>query len=230
MNGLRLLDEEALAAVDARAFRSRTPYPWWGGPVLRDEAWQALHGHLPDREALEAIFGKTRRHGQQSHDRYALEYTADLPVHPLWHELVDELTGPVYHEFLARRFRTRRLRLRFHWHYTPRGSSVSPHCDARRKLGSHILYFNDADSWDPAWGGETWVLDDGGRFDRRSSPDFDDFDDAWTSPSIGNQSLLFARRGNSWHGVRELRCPDDELRRVFIVVVEAGSGWRRWWR
>jgi hypothetical protein len=31
--------------------------------------------------------------------------------------------------------------------------------------------------------------------------------------------LLFRRRGNSWHGVREIHCPGDELRKVFIVVI-----------
>lgn len=37
--------------------------------------------------------------------------------------------------------------------------------------------------------------------------------------AIGNWSLLFCRRGNSWHGVREIRCPGDELCKVFIVVI-----------
>ena len=52
-------------------------------------------------------------------------------------------------------------------------ATCSPHCDAVWKLGSHIFYFNE--DWNPGWGGETLVLDDGGRFSRRSAPDFDDF-------------------------------------------------------
>ncbi|MDP6540837.1 MAG: 2OG-Fe(II) oxygenase, partial [Planctomycetota bacterium] len=112
--------------------------------------------------------------------------------------------------------------------YTPRGASVSPHCDAARKLGSQVFYFNDEATWDPAWGGETCVLDDGGRYSHRSNPDFADFDALETVPATGNQSLLFARRGHSWHGVRELTCPEGELRRVFIMAVEStGSWWRR---
>jgi hypothetical protein len=37
---------------------------------------------------------------------------------------------------------------------------------------------------------------------------------------FGNRSLLFARQGNSWHGVREIRCPEDRMRKVFIVVID----------
>jgi hypothetical protein len=37
---------------------------------------------------------------------------------------------------------------------------------------------------------------------------------------MDNHSFIFARRGNSWHGVREIDCPEDRLRKVFIVVVE----------
>jgi hypothetical protein len=57
---------------------------------------------------------------------------------------------------------------------------VSPHCDSPKKLGSHIFYLNTKEDWDPSWGGETLILDDGGRlptlragfdrFRRRSAP------------------------------------------------------------
>ncbi len=106
----------------------------------------------------------------------------------------------------------------YHWHYTPPGASVSPHCDARRKLASHIFYFNDPADWDPAWGGETLILDDGGRFSRRSAPEFGDFAAATRADGMGNRSLLFARTDRAWHGVEPLRCPEGRYRRVFIVV------------
>jgi len=51
------------------------------------------------------------------------------------------------------------LSLTLHWHYAPRGCSVSPHCDAVRKLGSHLCYFNTEEDWDPSWGGQTLLLD-----------------------------------------------------------------------
>jgi Rps23 Pro-64 3,4-dihydroxylase Tpa1-like proline 4-hydroxylase len=117
-------------------------------------------------------------------------------------------------------FGRRALRLVLHWHYTPNGCSVSPHCDARRKLGSHIFYFNTAKDWQPDWGGETLILEDNGRFVADSAPKFEDFDRIMPAKAIGNSSLLFMRREQSWHGVKEIRCPPDALRKVFIVVIE----------
>ena len=90
---------------------------------------------------------------------------------------------------LGRRF----FSLRFHWHYTPNGCSISPHCDSKTKFGSHIFYFNTAADWDPAWGGQTVLLDDGGRLTPKSAPRFEDFDRVITAETLGNRSLLFAR-------------------------------------
>jgi hypothetical protein len=119
------------------------------------------------------------------------------------------------------------LDLRFHWHWAGIGDSVSPHCDARRKLGSHIFYLNTHEDWDPSWGGETLVLDDGGRFSRNSAPEFEAFDRIIHADAMGNRSFLFTRRGNSWHGVREIRCPEGARRKVFIVVIEKPRFLRR---
>ena len=43
------------------------------------------------------------------------------------------------------------------------------------------------------------------------------------SAAIGNYSLLFMRRERSWHGVKEIHCPPEALRKVFIVVIEDWS-------
>jgi len=107
-----------------------------------------------------------------------------------------------------------------HWHYASRGCSVAPHCDAKRKIGSHIFYMNRSSEWDPSWGGEALVLDDGDRFHSDSAPDFEDFDAVSAARMGDNDSFIFARSGNSWHGVRELTCPEDRFRQVFIVVFE----------
>ena len=96
---------------------------------------------------------------------------------------------------------------------------MSPHCDNISKLGSHIFYFNTVEDWDPDWGGETLILDDGGRFDHKAAPRFEDFERIIASKALGNYSLLFCRKGNSWHGVRELGCPEGALRKVFIVAI-----------
>jgi hypothetical protein len=215
------LDYDRLESLDPEAFRSQTPYPWINPEgLLTPEGHRRLLATLPDLSLFARLFSVRRSHGQASHDRFALEYRTDLDVAPDWHAFVAELRGARYGRFLGRMFGRRMLRLKFHWHFTPRGCSVSPHCDARHKLGSHIFNLNSETDWQPAWGGQTLILDDAGRFDRKSAPRFEDFGRVIAAESTGNRSLLFARRGNSWHGVRELACPEGALRKVFIVVVD----------
>ena len=214
------LDYSRLDALDGEAFRNQKPYPWINPEgALTDAGYRELRDNLPDVSLFNGYFGVGRAHGQQSHDRYVLEYRDGLDLPAPWQAFVDELKGPRYRDFLRRLFGVRSLYLNFHWHYTPNGCSVSPHCDAKHKLGSQIFYLNTEDDWDPAWGGETLILDDRGRFGRRSAPAFEDFDKALPSQALGNRSLIFMQTGNSWHGVRPIQCPEGELRRVFIVVV-----------
>jgi hypothetical protein len=164
-----------------------------------------------------------RKSGQQPHDRYTLEYTADTPLPAPWQGFLEEVKSDRYRAALCRLLAVSSLELNFHWHYTPRGCSVSPHADSKRKLGSHIFYFNTEEDWDESWGGETVVLDDNGRFETRSAPRFEDFDHEISAKAIGNYSFLFSRRGNSWHGVHELACPEGYLRKVFIVVLNSNT-------
>lgn len=217
---MTFLDEQRLDAIDPATFQNTKPYPWINpAGLLTDAGYRQLVATLPDLSQFTPMFGVQRSHGQQPHDRYALEYRDDLDISPAWHAFVAELRGERYGRWLETLFGRGRFQLNFHWHYTPRGCSVSPHCDATRKLGSHIFYFNTPDDWQPDWGGETLILDDGGRFAPRSAPPFEAFDSAVAGQSLGNVSLLFKRQGNSWHGVRELRCPEGHYRKVFIVVI-----------
>ncbi len=214
------LDYARLDTLDGKAFRNQKPYPWINPEgALTDAGYRELREQLPDVSLFDGYFGVDRAHGQQSHDRYVLEYRDGLDLPAPWQAFVDELRGPRYSDFLRRLFGVRSLYLNFHWHYTPNGCSVSPHCDAKHKLGSQIFYLNTEDDWDPAWGGETLILDDQGRFGRRSAPAFEDFDQVLPSQALGNRSLIFMQTGNSWHGVRPIQCPEGELRKVFIVVV-----------
>lgn len=218
---MRFLDAAKLAAFDAERFRATRPYPWINPQgLLTDEAFRTLHDTLPDPALFQVEMGVQRSHGQAPHDRLALEYTPDLDIAPQWHEFVGELRGMEYRRFARRAFGRGMLALTFHWHYTPTSCSVSPHCDALRKLGSHIFYFNTEADWCESWGGQTLVLDDQGRFDRKSAPDFEEFEEVAESTILGNRSFLFARKHNSWHGVRRIDCPEGAYRRVFIVVVE----------
>ena len=218
---VKYFDQTAMGAMDDAAFRAARPYPWVNpSGLLHGQAFEELRAKMPPVELFNSSFGKRRKHGQQSHDRYALTYHPDLPIDPAWHEFLAELGSPAYRDFLARMIGNSRFDLEFRWHYTPNGCSVSPHCDAYWKLGSHIFYFNTEDDWDPSWGGETVILDDHGRFGFRSAPSFDDFDEAQGSESLGNRSLLFIRNGHSWHGVREINCPEGALRKIFLVVIK----------
>lgn len=214
------LDHDRLAAIDAQTFRAARPYPWLNPEgLLTAEGYERLVAYLPEQRDFTPSFGKPRAYGQRSHDRFFLEYGADVPVAQDWHDFISELQGPGYLDFLARLLGTRAFALSFHWHYTPRGAAISPHCDARRKLGSHIFYFNTEQDWDPAWGGQTLILDDRGRFARNSAPRVEDFDAVVESDAVGNRSLLFARGTASWHAMRPLQCPEGHLRKVFIVVI-----------
>ena len=221
---MKYLDFERINRIDPIGFQTQEPYPWINPEgVLTEEGYHRLLDTLPPLSLFEQLMGKTRKHGQRSHDRFTLEYTDDLDVAQPWKDFVAEIRGNEYMNFLRRLLKVRSVRLSYHWHYTPKGCSVSPHCDAKYKLGSHIFYFNTEKDWDPAWGGETLILDDGGRFDPKSAPAFEDFDREMGSVTLGNSSLLFRRKGNSWHGVREIRCPEGALRKVFIVVINSNS-------
>ena len=214
------LNFQRLAAIDPRTFQQEKPYPWINPEgLLTTDGHQQLLSTLPDISLFQQRFGVARAHGQQSHDRFTLEYQDDLPLASPWKAFIAELHGKEYQAWLKRLFNVNSLDLTLHWHYTPNGCSVSPHCDAKHKLGSHIFYFNTEEDWDLAWGGETVILSDEGQFTRKSAPQFQDFKEATVSKATGNYSLLFARKDQSWHGVREIRCPNDRMRKVFIVVI-----------
>lgn len=217
---MQYIDFDKLEQIDSAAYQAQQPFPWINPPdLLTPDGYARLLQTLPDKSLFDSSFGLTRKNAQQAHDRYVLEYHPDVAVDPAWHACIAEMTSARYKAHLCRLLDERSVVLNFHWHYTPNGCSVSPHADSVRKAGSHIFYFNTLNDWDPNWGGHTVLLDDGGRLDYRSSPRFEDFDNEIAGEAIGNRSLLFTRTDRAWHGVREVTCPADKLRRVFIVVV-----------
>lgn len=218
---MKYINQPVMERLDAAAFQAAKPYPWLNPEsFLTTAGFERLAEALPPPDQFDKRFGEKRKHGQQPHDRLALEYAPNLPLAEPWREFIAEIESSTYRGFLERMFGRRALRIVLHWHYTPNGCSVSPHCDARRKLGSHIFYFNTEQNWRPEWGGETLILDDNGRFAAGSAPTFEDFDRIMPAKAIGNHSLLFMRHEQSWHGVKEIRCPPAALRKVFIVVIE----------
>ena len=217
---MTILDADKLAALDPAEVRDRKPFPWLHvEKLITDQGYRRLLDSLPDKSEFDRIYGKRRPGGQKPHNRYALQYKPWKSYPEPWAELIAELNGPLYKNFVANVVGHNKFLLHCHWHYTPVGCSVSPHTDAPWKYGSHIFYLNTEDDWDEAWGGNTVVLDDGGRFKVRSAPKFEDFDREISAPSMGNRSLFFARNDHSWHGVKELNCPEDKLRKVFIVEI-----------
>ena len=230
MSAKEVLDFEKLEAIEANWFRSQSPYPFVNPHALiRPEAWEVLEAELPSLDLFDRKFGKERRAGQMPHDRYSLEYSEGVPVSPAWRRFIDELRSERYRANVCRLYGVEGVEFRFHWHYTPHGRAVSPHVDQEREFGSHIFYFNSK-HWLEEWGGHTLLLDDRRRFARDSAPALSDFDEVIRPECAGNRSLLFCRtnlvrrapggrRPGGWHAVDAIRCPEDEMRRVFIVVI-----------
>ena len=217
---MRYLALDKLAAVDAADFARRRPFPWLGmADLVTPEGYAELLANMPELDLFEQKVGYRRRAGQAPHDRYSLEFTPDTQVPAPWRAFIDELCNSGYREQIARLFRCRRPTFRFHWHYTPTGCAVSPHCDAKREYGSQLFYFNPEGDWQPEWGGGTLILDDAGRLDYNSAPALEEFVSIEEAPFIGNQSTLFQRTDHCWHAVQPITCPEGRLRRVFIVVV-----------
>ncbi len=218
---MRYLNEEMIRSINTQVFRNRKPYPWINPQgMLTATGFEELLANMPDISLFTTFFGKQRKYGQQSHNRYVLEYEDGLALPAPWQAFVDELRSDLYRAFIKDLLGYRHVRFRFHWHYTPNGCTVSPHCDSRGKLGSHIFYMNSEQDWDPAWGGQTLILDDHGRFRTDSSPAFEDFDEEISAETMDNHSLIFGRKGNSWHGVREIQCAEGAFRKAFLVVFQ----------
>ncbi len=224
---MQYIDFDRFKAIDPAGFRATQPYPWINPQgLLTDAGYQRLLDNMPDVSLFEKKFGYGRIAGQKPHDRYSLEYAPGTPVPEPWQEFITELCSDDYRKTLAKLLGARKINLRFHWHYTPNGCSVSPHTDSVREHGSQLFYFNREGEWDPAWGGDTLVLDDGGKLEFETAPTLDDFNNEIAANSIGNQSLIFERTRHSWHAVRKISCPEDHMRRVFIVVANPENIYR----
>jgi hypothetical protein len=219
--GLKYLNAELMNSIETDTFVSAAPYPWLN-PVgmIKPGQLKILTAELPDIESFTPSFGYERKFGQASHDRYALEYKQGLELSPAWREFIEELCGEEYRNFVRRLFGVHRVKFSFQWHYTPKGASVSPHVDSRRKLGTQIFYMNSESDWKPEWGGQTLVLDDHGEFGRDSSPSVENFYKCHEATIGENRSLIFGRGQKSWHAVKALECPEDAYRKVFIVRYE----------
>jgi len=140
MNQMQYLDFDKFKAINAAEFRTTLPFPWINPQgLLTDEGYDRLLNNMPDVALFEKKFGYERIAGQKPHDRYSLEYAPGTPVPRPWKEFIAELCSDRYRNNLAQLFGARKINLRFHWHYTPNGCSVSPHTDSVREHGSLLL-------------------------------------------------------------------------------------------
>ena len=212
-------------AAHASAFLNTKPFPWLSMQgIIQEDGFRRLCSELPKPELFVPQFGVARSYGQASHDRFALQYhpRLDAELAPSWRQFISELHAQPYLDFVRQTWGlapNERFVLSMHWHHAPNGASVSPHTDARRKIGSHIFYFNTEQDWDPSWGGQTLVLDDGGKLSPHDKADMNVLREVAASKILGNQSFIFKRTEHSWHSVNPITCPADRLRKVFIVVV-----------
>jgi hypothetical protein len=200
---------------------------------LTPEGYEELRATLPEVSLFENKVGIKRAHGQGYQDRFLLHYRPGVPLVEPWQKFIAELQGEDYQSFLHRMFGLpahKPLILTMEWYYAWQGCAVPPHCDARRKLATHLFYFNTQEDWDSSWGGEVLILDDQRRWKAHSGPRFDDLQVSASIDPRGNGSLLFQRTEHSWHGVRPLRPPADHLRKLFVVTINIPTLqvlWRR---
>jgi hypothetical protein len=231
---MQYLNLEAIEGVSAEEFKNTMPYPWaLMQNTLTQQGWDRLRATLPDMASFQRMVGVKRAFGQAPHNRGILHYQDGIAVAEPWKEFIGELRGKPYDAFLRRMLgvpHSTRLTLTMEWYYAWQGCSVSPHCDARRKLATHIFFFADDQDWPRDWGGDILILDDEGRYKAHSAPGFDDLKVAASLDLRKNASLLFERTEHSWHGVRPLQSPrPDVYRKLFIVTVNIPT-FQVWWR
>jgi hypothetical protein len=228
---MEYLNRACIEGIAPQQFKKQQPYPWVSmAGSLTPEGFEILRTTMPDVGRFEKHENKKRAYGQGPHNRYILHYRPGIELPEPWKEFVDQLLhGETYQSFLRRMLGPRQFILTLEWYYAWQGCSVSPHCDARRKLATHIFYFNTDKDWQPNWGGKILILDDDKRWKTHSAPKFDDLKVAAALEPWGNASLLFERTPHSWHGVRPLECPPDTLRKLFIVTINVPT-LQVWWR
>jgi hypothetical protein len=225
------LNRNCIEGIPSKEFQERQPFPWVNvSDTLLPASFESLRENLPDVSMFIKHENKKRGYGQAPHNRYILHYLPGMPLPKPWEEFVQELLhGETYQTFLRRMLGDHKFILTLEWYYAWQGCSVSPHCDAKRKLATHIFYFNTDKDWKSEWGGKILMLDDDKKWNAHSAPNFDDLKVAATLDPWGNSSLFFKRTPHSWHGVRAIECPPDAMRKLFIVTVNVPT-LQVWWR
>lgn len=235
-------DQGYMDAFDRREFAANQPYPWANfKALLKPEAFTALYDEFPSLDFFEKHEGMARKYEQKPHDRYYLAYEEKIDAYrkldsdqevaqgkgivrhsqlsPTWQTFISEITSDSgYRRFMGELLGTQDFTTRFAWHVATAGHSVSPHSDARNKVGTHIFYFNTTEDWQADWGGATLVLDE--KNFEGMNPDVSDFGKVTAVEVMNNRSFLFKNQAEGWHAVDTIKCPVGVHRRIFNVIVE----------
>jgi len=229
-----LLSPERLAALAAGRTHQEAPFRHATlDGLLSPEGFERLQAEYPSLELFERHVGLPRRFGQASHDRLYLELETSLyhrgetsapgvialgDLSAVWQQFIEQLRAEPYCRAVLGLLGARAATLRFTWHVAFTGCSVSPHRDAREKLGTHLFYFNTEREWSADWGGSTLLF--GRRTTATMNPGFDQFESATAAPFLGNQSLIFRNQRAAWHGMKPLSAPAGCYRKIFAVVFD----------
>jgi hypothetical protein len=226
------IDADRVRGCSAEQFAKSPPYPWQSFEAfLKQGRFQELYRDFPSLDRFEFHQGLPKKGGARPHNRYYLGYEKTFfsrversgkgviehgDLAPSWQGFIEELSeAPEYRDFICRMLGVDEIEMGFAWHVGVTSSEVSPHVDARGKLGTHIFYFNTSEDWDDAWGGSLLVL--GGKNTPAPNPEFADFETAQPVPLRDNRSFLFKNTPEAWHGVQALTCPGGSYRRLFNV-------------
>lgn len=177
-------------------------------------AWRDFHAWVKSRDFIETVFGILReRH---------IDLGIKLDAGPLTRgvtRLRALLEG-------GTALKVAHLSTRFEFSMLPaKGGCIRPHTDNPSKLVTLVVSMVDPVEWKPAYGGATEInrpKDPSRLFNRTNEQlGFDDVEKIDEYPFEPNQALLFVKTFNSWHCVRPMPVPDDELmRRTLTINIE----------
>jgi hypothetical protein len=229
-------DQPFMQGFDRREFTQRQPFPWYNfQSLLTAQAFEDLYREFPSLDFFETHEGMARKYGQRPHDRYYLAYEKTIykdldrsaqkgiirqaQLLPSWQAFMSALqSDPGYRGFICDLLGVKDFTARYAWHVATAGRSVSPHVDARNKIGTHIFYFNTSEDWQAEWGGSTLVL--GGKNYEGMNPEISDFSSVEAVAVMDNRSFLFKNQPEAWHAVDTINCPPGVHRRIFNVIFE----------
>lgn len=229
-------NQALITAFNKTDFTHRQPFPWYNfKSLLTEETFSALYTEFPALDFFEKHEGLARNHRQRPHDRYYLAYEETIytkldrqqekgiirheQLSPSWQVFMDALlTDSSYRQFICDLLGVNSFTARYAWHVATAGRSVSPHVDARNKIGTHIFYFNTSQDWKSEWGGSTLIL--GEKNCERMNPEISDFGTVEAVEVMDNRSFLFKNQPEAWHAVDTISCPPETHRRIFNVIFE----------